>query len=191
MPARKKHHRGMAHATADTVRTALKLAGLVFGVILLVCTLGALVIEWNRSSEVRRCLSIDRFNIRPKHPVLPSNTQHEPTAWGYFTLDKQQGFVRWSLKESYSGASSLFTPIGFEIRGPINVSSPDTAPVFIQLGEGDRHPFLDYRVSGSAYVDLAQVHALNSDPASYYFSLFVGVGSERREMGRSSLSAIC
>lgn len=176
---------------SETIRSTLVIALGVLGAVLVVASVGALAIEWNRSAEVRRCLSIDRFHVRPATPALPSDATREPSAWGSITFDTQQGFARWSLKEVYTISSERLRPTGFEIRGPFTPDSPETAPVAVQLGPGERHAVHEYRLAGQAHIELPLLHAIQNDPASYYFALFAGTGAQRREVGRSVLTALC
>lgn len=141
----------------------------------------------NASSEVRRCVHIDRFQVRPNTPALPPDAEHEPSAFGYFYLDKQQRFVRWRIADDYTSSGIDITDL--DLHGPLTPESPEVAPVALDL-KATRTAATHYFV-GNETITPRLVLDIENDPSAYYLALYTGVGTARREIGRDALNKLC
>ena len=185
-----KRRRYVSNSSARSENAAWQIIRIAFWVTLIslavfvAITLLRLV---NRSDEVRHCVYMDRFQVRPGEAPLPPDTNHEPSAFGYFFIDKQQRFVRWRIADDYTSAGVPITD--FNLHGPLTPDSADVAPVALDL-KATRTPATHYFV-GNSTIDTRLILDIQNDPSAYYLALVTGTGTEAREIGRDYLNKLC
>lgn len=107
---RMPHARRSGRQLVDRVRSSLSIVLAIFVVTLVVAVLFALVHEWNRSTEVRRCFAFDELG-----------------SWGSVTINSQQEFVRWNIT----------TPdeedVSYQLRGPLSPVAPRDGEIILYL----------------------------------------------------------
>lgn len=184
MPPRRRSHRpvetGADRAAWRVLRTILwttVIAVGVFGSVILVRLL-------NSEADVKRCVNIRRFDVRPDVPDLPDGAS-EPVAFGYFYTNTQQRFVRWRIADAYNPNGVEVT--GFSLNGPLSPQEPDVAPVALELSAGVNRGYF----VGNSTIDARLLIQVQNDPSSFYLAFYGGLNTERTEIGRDYLNKLC